>query len=129
MENYRKILIVGIIEILIGSITLFSTLISVYFSTNTKSPSVLAFVIIAASISTLIGIGILRLKKLACSLLLYFSSVIILSKILIIMEVIQLNGALVTAVPSPLNNVISIVYHGILLYYLSRPNIRQIFHR
>ena len=129
MRHYRIILTIGIIEICIGGSTLLSNFLILALSQNNKSFNVFCFVLIAGIISTLLGIGLLKFRKEAYLLLLYFSSVILLSKILIIMNVIQLNGALETTVPGPIKNIISIIYHGFVIAYLNKPGIKQIFHR
>jgi len=128
MQSYRLVILIGITEIFIGSITLFTNFISIVLSTNNKTPNVLYFVIVAAITSTLIGIGLLRLKKLAYQLLLYFSSVVILSKILIFMNIVQLNGALETTIPNTMKDMISIIYHSAVIFYLTKDNIKSIFH-
>jgi hypothetical protein len=76
----------------------------------------------------LIGIGLLLFKKPAYQLLLYFSSVIILSKILIWLEVLQLNGALETTIPSEIKRSISLLYHVSIIYFLTRPGVKKLFH-
>lgn len=129
MKHYRLVLTIGIIEILIGGVTLLSNLLALALSQNTKSLSVLCFVVTAGIISTLLGIGLLKFRKIAYYLLLYFSSVIILSKVLIFMDVIHLNGALETTIPGFIKNITSVIYHGFIILYLVRPGIRRIFHR
>ena len=128
MRSYRIILIIGFIEILIGGVTIFTNLVTVLLSTNPKTPNVLFFVLVTGAVSTLIGIGILKLKRIAYLLLIYFSSVILLTKFLIFIDVIHLNGALETAVPAPLKRMISMIYHGFVIYYLSHKDIKNIFH-
>jgi hypothetical protein len=128
MRHYRLLLAIGVIEILIGSVTILFNLVTLGLSQNDKTLNVLGFVLVAGTISTLIGIGLLRFKKIAYQLLLYFSSVIILSKILIFIDVIQLNGALETTLPGPVKNMASIAYHASIIVYLNKPGIKQIFH-
>ena len=128
MKHYRSVLIIGIIEILIGGITLSANFITLIFGVNTKTLNVFMFVLITSVVSTLIGIGLLKFNRLAFQLLLYFSSVILLSKILIYFDVIQLNGALETTIPSGMKRLVSLLYHGFLVYYLTRPGIRKIYH-
>jgi len=143
MKNYRVVLIIGLTEILIGSITLFFNLIALALSINQKPVNVLIFVIMTGIASTLIGFGILNFKKMAYQLLLYFSSVILLSKILIFLGIIHLSGALEVSLHQALDipltvalknfmidlkNAISIFYHSFIIYYLCRQNIKQIFH-
>ena len=122
-------MIIGVIEILFGLITLFSVLVSIILRFNAKTPNVLFFVIVTASISTLLGVGILKFNTRAYQLLIYFSSVIILSKCMILLGIIQLNGSLETAVPVPIKSLISILYHGTVIFLLNKKNIRSIFIR
>ena len=128
MQNYRFILAIGVTEILIGGITLFFNFVTLALSQNNKPSSVLFFVIITGVASILLGIGFLKFDKTAYKLLLYFASVIMLSKILLMMDVIQLNGALETTIPGPVKNTVSILYHGFVIYYLNKPGIKRIFH-
>lgn len=128
LKSYRFVLFLGIIEVLIGLVTLFFNLFTLIFGTNTKTPSILFFVTIAAVSSFSIGVGILKFYKIAYQALLYFSSVIILTKILILLKVIQLDGALETTVPSPVKTFVSIFYHGFVIYYLLKPEIKAQFH-
>ena len=128
--NPKKIIpLIGIIEIYIGGVTLVSNLLSVFLAANPKTPNVFWFVTVTGFLSTFIGIGILKLKQPAYQLLLYFASVIILSKILIFMNIIQLNGALETAVPTSIKNLISIFYHGFIVLYLSRRDVKTHFNK
>ncbi|HQP10268.1 MAG TPA: hypothetical protein PKV41_02650, partial [Candidatus Omnitrophota bacterium] len=115
--------------ICIGSGTLLSNAILLALSQNNKSFGVLCFVFIAGTISSLLGIGLLKFRKEAYSLLLYFSSMIILSKALIFLGVIHLNGALGTLVPGPVKDIVSIIYHGLVIVYLNKPDVKQIFHQ
>lgn len=129
MHHYRTVLIIGIAEIVIGSVTVLFNLMAWSLAASTKSPNVLIFVVTTGIISILIGFGVLNFKKLAYQLLLYFSSVIILSKLLIFAGILQLNGALETTIPAPLKNMVSIVYHGFVIVYLSKRGIKEIYHR
>jgi len=128
LKQYQNILLIGIIEVAIGGITLMATFGSILLRTNTKPANVLFFVIIASTVSTLIGIGILKLNKLAYQALVYFSSVVVLSKILIFLGIMQLSGELETTIPSPVKSIISIGYHSCILFYLCKSEIKKIFH-
>ncbi|OGX41375.1 MAG: hypothetical protein A3G91_06345 [Omnitrophica WOR_2 bacterium RIFCSPLOWO2_12_FULL_50_9] len=128
MQHYRLVLIIGALEILIGSVTVLFNLTTLALSLNAKSPNVLAFVLVSGIMSILIGFGILNLKKPAYQLLLYFSSVILLSKFLIFMEIVHLNGALETTIPGPFKNISSIAYHSLVIFYLKKSGVKQIFH-
>ena len=121
-------MIIGVIEILIGSVTIFCNSLALLFKINHKSFSVLVFVFAAAALSLLIGIGLLRFKRIAYQFLLYFSSVVLLSKVLILMDVLQLNGDLVcNFLPHGINAWLSIIYHGSVIYYLLKHDVKKIF--
>jgi len=123
----RALLIIGLMEILIGGLTLLTTTFSLLFSLNTKTPNVLTFVLITAVLSLVLGLGILVHNAIAYKLLIYFSTVIILSKILILADLIQLNGAFENFVPSPVKSVTSIAYHALLIFFLTKRDIKKIF--
>lgn len=129
MQSYRQILIIGTIEVFIGGFTFVNNLLTYLLGINPKSPNVLLFVLIASLTSFLIGAGLLKFKRNAYQLLLYFSSVIILSKILIFWGVLELNGALETTIPAGFKRFISFGYHALILVYFSRPQIKAIFHK
>jgi hypothetical protein len=129
MKHYRIVLTIGIIEIFLGGGALLGNIVTLALSENNKSLGVFCFVAIAGIISALLGVGLLKFRKEAYLILLYFSSVIILSKLLIFMGVIHLNGALETAIPGSIKNIISVIYHGLVIAYLNKPGIKQIFHR
>ena len=112
---------------MIGSFSLLGTFL--VMSSTPKAPNILGFVVITSIISTALGIGILKVKRVAYDLLIYFSSVILLSKLLIFMNIIELNGALETALPASFTNVVSFLYHGIIILYLKRIAIRHLFYR
>ena len=127
MQKTVLIRYIGITEILIGTITLAATLTVLALDTNQKPPSVLLFVLTTSITSALLGIGILRYKKTAYELLLFFASVIVLSKILIFMNIIYLTGELETALSPEFKNCISIIYHSLLFFYLREPEVKALF--
>ena len=127
LSRDRILRTIGYTEILIGGITLLGTAFSLLFSFNTKSPSVLGFVLMSGLVSLSLGVGILFHSLLAYRLLIYFSSVIVLSKFLLIADVIRFNGSLETFIPSPVKNSISVVYHLFIIIYLSRSNVKRLF--
>ena len=127
MKNKFGIIIFGIIEVLIGSVTSAAVILSIIQGRSTKPLEVLIFVLSTAAISTGLGVGILKHNLICYYVLLYFSSIIILSKVLIFAKIITLNGALETTVPSLLKNTISILYHSLLISYFIRRSIREQF--
>ena len=126
---YRLIGLIATMEILLGGITLLATGLSLVFSFNTKPPNVLFFVMTTALLSLYLGIGLLNFQKRAYQLLIYFASVIVLSKLLIFANIIHLNGALETSIPSPIKNSISILYHAGVIFYLMKNDVKKMFDR
>ena len=124
---HRSIIFFGILEIAIGAVTLIAILASLIFGVSHKPPAILAFVLITSITSLSIGIGMLKLNRISYYLLLYFSTVIILSKILIFSRVIILSGALETFIPSNIKDIVSIIYHAILLFCLTQPAVKKHF--
>ncbi|MBF0384798.1 MAG: hypothetical protein HQL27_02895 [Candidatus Omnitrophica bacterium] len=129
VKTKELILLVGVTEILLGTVTLFGTFLSIVLGFNGKPLNVLLFVVISAGISTVLGIGIIAKSKIAYKLLLYFSTVIIGSKILIYAGIIHLNGAIYTGLPSGLMNLCSIVYHAFVIYLLLSPKGKALFYK
>jgi hypothetical protein len=117
----------GIIEICIGLITLIAVIASLISGTSTKPLEVLIFVLATSVISLSLGIGILRYNLHSYHIMLFFATIIILSKILIFAKIISLSGALETRIPSSTKNAISIIYHSLLIWYFLRPSVRRHF--
>ncbi|MCX5703831.1 MAG: hypothetical protein NT066_05010 [Candidatus Omnitrophica bacterium] len=127
MPRNLGIIIFGLIEIVIGCVTLTAVILSLLLGKSAKPPEVLIFVLTTSVISLSLGIGILRYNLTSYKILLFFSAAIILSKILIFAKIISLTGALETAVPSGLKDIISIIYHGLLLWYFNLAPIKRRF--
>jgi len=117
----------GLTEMLIGAITLLAVTISLIQKTSTKPLAVLIFVLTTSIISLFLGMGILRRSLESYHLLIFFAIVIIFSKVLIFAKIMSLNGALETAIPADIKNLISIVYHLSLVYLLSIPEVKKEF--
>lgn len=115
------------VEVFIGSFTLFSVTLNLILGKSAKPTQVLIFVLVTSVISFILGIGILKRNLTSYYLLLYFASLIILSKILIFAKIISLSGALETAVPAVIKNLISITYHSLLIWYFLVPSVRKEF--
>lgn len=127
MRQARGLIIFGLIEIAVGIITLITVSVSLVLEKSAKPPEVLVFVLTTACISSSLGIGILKKSLTSYHLLLFFSTVIIFSKLLIFTKIITLNGALETVVSQPSKNIISVVYHSLLVWYFSRASVRKAF--
>ena len=127
MQHTRTTLAIGIAEVCIGGLTWIVTISSLLFSFNHKPGNVLLFVLITATMSTLIGVGILTFNRLAINMLIYFSSVIVLTKFLMITDIIYLNHAFETFIPPIIKNFVSLAYHAFLIYYFTKTDVRQVF--
>lgn len=127
MKPKFGITIFAFLEILIGSLTSIAVILSLVQGKSAKPLEVLIFVLTTAIVSTLLGFGILKGNLTCYHLLLYFSSIIILSKILIFAKIIAFNGALETTIPSSIKNIISILYHGLLVFFFTRKPIKERF--
>jgi hypothetical protein len=128
MKPSKGILIFGITEISIGTITLIAILTNLLLSaTSTKPLNVLTFVIATSIMSVGLGVGIILRRVHAYHMLLFFASVIILSKILIFTNIISLHGALETSIPASRKNIISLIYHIIILIYFNLKDVRKEF--
>lgn len=126
-KHNHGILIFGLIEIGIGLVTLIAVTASLILGKSTKPLEVVIFVLATAIISLGLGIGILRYNLRSYHLMLFFATVIILSKILILAKIISLSGALETKVSPSTKNTISIIYHSLLIWYFLRPSVKKQF--
>lgn len=127
LKHNWDIILFGIVEILIGGITLTAVLLSLIEGKSTKPLNILLFVLFTASTSLGIGIGIIKRSLVCYRLLLYFSSIIFFSKILIFAKIITVSGAIETTIPAPVKNIVSIIYHGIIIFYFIRNSVREKF--
>lgn len=117
----------GLIEICIGLITLIAVILSLVSGSSAKPAAVLVFVLATSLISTALGIGVLMNNLTSYHMLMFFATVVVFSKGLIFAKIISLSGALETNIPSSVKNIISIVYHSILIFYFTSPQVRKLF--
>jgi hypothetical protein len=127
MSKPKGVLFFGIAEITIGTATLAAVLTSLLFSYSEKPLNVLIFVITTSVISIYLGVTILKYKIHSLHMLLFFATMIILSKALIFTGIISLHGALETNLPEPLKNIFSLIYHAAILVYFNLPKVRARF--
>lgn len=117
------------IEIFIGGLTLISVVTTLILRNSTKPPNVLIFVIITSLISFLLGLGLLIRNPQAYYIILYFAITIIIVKILVFSKIIILNGALETSIPAHFKNIVSLIYHGSIIWFFSLRKVRLEFQR
>jgi len=127
MKDDLGIRLFAFIEIIIGAVTLLTVLSSLIQGHSAKPWEVMLFVLVTAAISSGLGVGILKYNLTSYHLLLYFSSIIVLSKILIFAKIITLSGALETTVPASIKNTVSVLYHSLIIFYFTRQSVREKF--
>ena len=123
----RIIKIIAYIEILIGLSTILGLATSPLFFVPTKPLNVFVFVMISAVVSGILGIGILKYKEQARILIVFFSGYVVLTKILVFSNLLQLYCDRVTFIPSYFKNSISIFYHVFIILFFTRQNVKKYF--
>ncbi|MFA5039652.1 MAG: hypothetical protein WC732_08260 [Candidatus Omnitrophota bacterium] len=126
MKPKQGILLIGLIEIIIGSVTLALLLQSLANGMLSKPPNVFAFVVISSLISVSLGIGVVMRWHYARKLLMFFAGWVILSKILVFSGIITLCCSLDTIAPD-IQNGISILYHLFVIFYFHQPVLKKEF--
>ncbi|MFH1753301.1 MAG: hypothetical protein ABH875_03865 [Candidatus Omnitrophota bacterium] len=112
--------IVGAIELLLGLMTILFVILFDLFSVVEKPTGVFIFVIASATMSSLLGYGILNHRRWARILILFFSGYVIMLKILLYLDVIRFTGEILK-IPTYLRDTSSIMYHiFIILFFTDR---------
>lgn len=119
----RLIVLIALIEIAIGLSTLSGLALYTQFSLLSKPFNVLVFVVAAATVSTLLGVGLTHLNRHCAILLVFFSGYIILTKLMVAGGLLRFNGEIVTFIPTDAKNLLSLAYHGFVLIFLTRPRV------
>lgn len=121
----RKIIfsIVGAIEVIIGLITLLSCFVVQTWNIFGYSPKpfrVYVFVVVSAVISFVLGVGMLSYRDWARKLLIFFSGYVVLTKIMVYSKLLTFSGDILTVVPVWSKDMVSVIYHVVLIIVLSR---------
>lgn len=122
------ILLFGLAELTLG----ITTLCSIFFEIATRGASskpanVLVFVVASSAISSALGAGVILRRRYARKLLVFFAGWVILSKILIMMDILALCCELETTISPNIKNAVSIVYHAAVMLYFHHPLIKAEF--
>jgi len=123
----KIIKIVAFIELSIGEATIFGTTVSTLLLLAKKSPNVFIFVILSATASAVIGIGLYHYKEWARMLLVFFSGYIIVTKMLVFANLLHFNGEIITFISTGLKNYISIAYHAFVMLFFTRQATKKCF--
>ena len=118
---------IGVTEVLIGSVTLLTSIISWTLALYNKPLAVTIFVISASLVSLLLGIGLLKLRTWARKLIIFFAGYVILTKVLILSGIIVLSGALETSISPGIKNSVSMIYHAFILMFFTRCPVKDKF--
>jgi hypothetical protein len=127
MQRGRGIKYFAYSEIILGLASLGSTFICLLKHYCIYPPASLAFLLITAFISISLGLGILKHNVHAYHLLIFFSGLIVLSKILIFGQIISLNQNIITLLPPGTKNMTSLIYHSLLIFYFTRKPVIDVF--
>jgi len=129
MKKDQKLIIAlfGYTEIIIGVVTLLSLLVAKVVWGATKPFGISVFVSSTALVSFTLGVGILKYKMLARKLLIFFAGYIILTKIFIFSGLITLSPPFEVFIPSSVKDIISLVYHLLIILFFNSEKVRPIF--
>lgn len=127
MKPKHGIFLIGLIEIVIGSLTLGSLIKPLLSGLLPKPFNVFVFVLTSSLISVCLGVGLLLRWHYARKLLMFFAGFVILSKILVFGGIIALCCALETTIAPDVKNAISIVYHFFVILYLHQTALKKEF--
>ena len=127
MSNERIVKIIGYIELLIGLITAASLIVFSSLSISEKPLNVFIFVITSSIVSILLGLGLLDYQEWARQLIIFFSGYVIITKILILFELLYFSGEIITVVPAELKNCLSLLYHSWVILFFNQKQLNKIF--
>lgn len=119
--------IIGYIEVFIGLITINFVVFFDLLEIIKKPLGVFIFVMISSVISATIGFGILKYRKWARILLVFFSGYVILLKILLSLGVVHFTGEIITSFPAGLKDSISSFYHLFLIFFFCNVKVTKRF--
>ena len=127
MGHGRGIKYFAYTEIILGIVSLFCTTFCLLNNQPAYPATAAIFLVATALISISLGIGILNYNRQSYYLLIFFSGVVALSKILIFSNVISLNLTITFRVTPRVSNATSLIYHSLLIFYFTRKSVIDIF--
>ena len=119
--------VIAFIELSLGLVTLCGMASYHVFALERKPLNVLIFVLASSILSTIIGCGILMRREWSRVLLIFFSGYVVITKIMIFSNLLELKGQIVTAIPVGLKDLTSYAYHLFLILLLTRKRFRDEF--
>ncbi|MFC1593883.1 hypothetical protein ACFL38_00980 [Candidatus Omnitrophota bacterium] len=118
----------GLMEIIIGGSTLMGIGVHIANQNFIIPYNVFLFIWFTALISMILGLGLLLANIKAYRLMIFFASVVIISKLLIFTNIVTLHRVLLEVrISTPVKDIISLFYHLFLLWYFKRDDVRRYF--
>jgi len=127
VESKKIVVLIARTEIFIGIITIASLLLSPLFTGIKKPGNVFMFILVASLFSSIIGIGLLMNRGWARKLLIFFSTYIVLTKMLIFSDLLYFSGEILTFIPYGFKNFISVIYHCFIIVFFNRKTVKAAF--
>jgi hypothetical protein len=106
---------VAIIEILIGLSISLSFIIASLITPPGRPKTVYGFVVLTSLISVIIGIGLFKYKNWGRQFLIFFAGYVIFTKFLLFSNLVEFTGNTIKAMPVELKDVLSLIYHVVIL--------------
>ena len=125
----KLIRLIAVTECLIGFVVILGLSAHPVFAPSTHPLRVFAFDFITAVIAISLGLGLFLLKESARKVLVYFSGYIVMEKILTFMGVISLSGKVLTEFFGISVNIVSLIYHGVIVWFFTRNPVKLFFHK
>ncbi|MDD5438735.1 MAG: hypothetical protein PHS37_00940 [Candidatus Omnitrophica bacterium] len=120
--------LISVIEMSIGGMTIFGLFTAPLMFSISKPSNVFLFVMITALASLALGIGLFGYRAWARTLLIFFSGYIVLTKVLVLLNLLYFTCEFITAIPEGVKNIISISYHTFLVLFLSAKGTAILFY-
>lgn len=112
------VFLIGIVEVLIGLLTLFGVAIVQTAGISDIDPkplNVYLFVVTTAAVSFVLGVGVIAKRKWAGKALMFFSGYIIMTKLLKYCGLLTFSGDILTTIPVWGKDTISLTYHAFVI--------------
>ena len=119
--------LIAFVELLIGLSTLFGLITYSLLLISKKPLNVFIFVLLSSVISIIIGLGLLNYREWSRIFLVFFSGYVILTKILVLANVLYFKGEIITFFPGDLKNYISIIYHCFITLFFTQQTVKDQF--
>ncbi|MBD3379412.1 MAG: hypothetical protein GF408_03005 [Candidatus Omnitrophica bacterium] len=123
--NRLTIRSVAVIEVLIGLYISLSFIISSLIDPPGRPKTVYGFVIVTSLISIVIGAGLFAYKKWARRVLIFFAGYVIITKFLLVSNLVTFTGNTIEFISIGTKDIISLFYHIAILVIFNLNNIKK----